>query len=51
VVRHATCDRQQKRPEGMTLEYVEARFTVGPGVSRLRLPEKGLTTPEVFADL
>jgi hypothetical protein len=39
---HSIYDRQQIRPKGMTLEYVENAFTEAMERSRLILIEKGL---------
>ena len=39
---HGVYDRQIKRPAGMTLEYVEDRFTHAMAVSWRRLVDKGL---------
>jgi hypothetical protein len=39
---HGVYDRQIKRPAGMTLEYVEDRFTAGMNESREKLRAKGL---------
>jgi hypothetical protein len=39
---HCIYDRQHPRPTGMTLEYVEDRFTAGMNESRLKLQAKGL---------
>jgi hypothetical protein len=39
---HCVYDRQRKRPEGMTLEYVEDRFTLAMQKSRTLLKDKGL---------
>lgn len=39
---HCVYDRQHPRPSGMTLEYVEERFTAGMNESRAKLREKGL---------
>jgi len=39
---HQTYDRQRKRPEGMTLEFVEDAFTIAMQHSRYILKDKGL---------
>jgi hypothetical protein len=39
---HCVYDRQHPRPPGMTLEYVEDRFTLGLHESRQLLVQKGL---------
>ena len=41
---HAVYDRQRKRPEGLSLEYVEAAFTAGMSASRAILVRRGLIT-------
>lgn len=42
---HCVYDRQHPRPAGMTLDYVEDRFTAGMHESRGRLMLKGLIAP------
>ncbi|MGF6641813.1 nuclease domain-containing protein [Paraburkholderia sp. MM6662-R1] len=45
---HMVYDRQHPRPPGMTLEFVEARFTAAMRESRRRLDAKGLISADPY---